>query len=195
MGRGGTRFQNPAVRANPRPVPNADALLILSLAAMPRLFPYRRLRRASLLPGHERRLYLADLTGVGTRKALGYLPLAALKKYGVRVGTLTAWAERHGYGWAQLREGRDCHIGSGALCIWDRTLLGPLLARNEALLATPWVPIPKEPDAFVRHIMNRTYNPHMGLPGAGFTQACLCSVYHLIGEAFGDYRYVVRPRG
>lgn len=123
---------------------------------------------------------LSDLRGVGAGKPLGYLPRQRIEAcQGVSTEELVAEAQARGLAWRQFEE-EQCHIGSGALYIWDRQALAALLSANITILAASgWS---KDPDIFVEAVATIPV-PEPANP----------ALYELIGTAFADARFVT-PR-
>ncbi len=80
------------------------------------------------------------LLGVGTKKALGYLPLSSIDHYGGATAQtdLLHWAfDNH----LEARIYCGGHTGSGALYMWSTQMLGNLLYKYRKILLAADIPI------------------------------------------------------
>lgn len=118
-----------------------------------------------------------DLLYVGTKKPMGYLPLSSIEFYGGQdaLTDLIHWVFDNKYDCRCCSE-QACHIGSGALFIWDELMLGEVLDTFKDILLKN--DVPTEPEAFVKYVIKYTVLSEANLP-----------VYIIIGLAFGDKRF------
>jgi hypothetical protein len=118
-----------------------------------------------------------DLLYVGTRKALGWLPLSTIKMYGGEnaIKELIDWANENHYDYKCTSEVRS-NVASGALFIWDEVMLGEILYKYKDILTKANIPI--IPEDYVEYTMNTTIRSEVNL-----------SAYIVIGFTFNDKRF------
>ena len=118
-----------------------------------------------------------DLLYVGTRKALGWLPLSTIKMYGgeYAVKELIDWANENHYNYKCVGEVRSC-VASGALFIWDEIMLGEILYKYKNILTKANIPI--IPEDYVNYTMSNVIRSEVDLP-----------TYIVIGFTFNDKRF------
>ena len=118
-----------------------------------------------------------DILYVGTRKALGWLPLSRIKMYGgeYAVKELIDWANKNHYDYKCVSEIRS-QIASGALFIWDEVMLEEILYKYRDILTEASIPI--IPEDYVNYIMEKTIFSHVNLPA-----------YIVVGFTFNDKRF------
>lgn len=118
----------------------------------------------------------SDLLDVGTKKALGYLPLSSIRKYGGETAEqdLINWAEEQGLKHKKILGGTT-YIG--ALYIWDEDMLTKILKRYEDILNDAGVPTDttEEYVDFIEHYL--VHEPE-------YPEA-----YKVIGKTFNDKRF------
>jgi len=119
----------------------------------------------------------SDLLYVGTKKALGWLPLSTIKMYGgeYAIKELIDWAIENKYQYKCASEIRS-NVASGALFIWDEVMLGEILYKYKNILTKANIPI--IPEDYVEYTMNNTIFSQLNLPA-----------YIVIGFTFNDKRF------
>ena len=119
-----------------------------------------------------------DLTDVGTKKAMGYLPLSTIVEYG---GDILAIINRVKTSHCNyiIADEDECHVASGALYVWDDRMLTEILKKYETILLRANIPI--TPYEYANYIMRKTvlydYFP---------------LAYIVIGLTFNDSRFTGR---
>lgn len=106
----------------------------------------------------EREHYLRDLSGVGSSKPIGYLPLYTIRDFAhLSPEIVAARATANGLTAVEFSPKRCC-IKSGALYVYDpQTLAQLLLAQADVLKANDF---PLDPDRFVAHIAKTWFPQH-----------------------------------
>ncbi len=68
--------------------------------------------------------HMKDLSNVGKKKLVGYLPIQTIEQYGGAdaMKNIKGWAKANHLSYRKFSE-RNCHIGSGAVYLWDTTKL------------------------------------------------------------------------
>jgi hypothetical protein len=117
-----------------------------------------------------------DLTDVGTKKAMGYLPLNTIVEYGGDIKKLIEWATSFHYNYVVLNE-NECDVRSGALYIWDDKMLTRILEKYETILLKANILITPSYE-YVNYIIRRTVS-YDNFPLA----------YIVIGLTFNDSRF------
>ena len=98
----------------------------------------------------EREIYLRDLSRVGPRKPVGYLPLYTIQDFAhLSQEIVAALATARGLSAAEFSP-RECCIKSGALYVYDPRALARLLRAHADVLEANGFPL--DPDRFVAHI-------------------------------------------
>lgn len=118
--------------------------------------------------------YSSDLLDVGKKKAVGYLPLSTIQKYGGKntVNDLIQWANDNKLKSQQLKG----QTSSGALYIWDEKKLKNILDKYSKILKS--ANIPTTPSEYIKYIEHNTvYDTEY--PDA----------YKVIGLTFNDKRW------
>jgi hypothetical protein len=106
----------------------------------------------------DRRWLLCELTLVGPRKPLGYLPLYTLKHL-LLCDPQHVASEAHGLGLTAIELGSDrCCINSGALYVYHREALAELVQARGGVLAANGLPV--DPDHFVALIASVEFEHH-----------------------------------
>jgi hypothetical protein len=119
---------------------------------------------------------MADLYDVGTKKALGYLPVQSITKHGHdTVENVIRWAATSGRKYRLFTQA-ECHVESGALYVWDHIMLLFMINENKGILNSAG--IPTEPANYVDRIARQLY-PQQEYP----------EVYRFIGRTFNDERF------
>jgi len=117
-----------------------------------------------------------DLLDVGSKKALGYLPINTILKYGGKntERDLINWAEEQGLRHKKILGGTT-YIG--ALYIWDEQMLMGILKKYKDVLKKAGVPTDDTEDYvdFIEHIL--VHEPE-------YPEA-----YKVIGKTFNDKRF------
>jgi len=117
-----------------------------------------------------------DLLDVGTKKALGYLPLGTIQKYGDKKAErdLIEWAKEQGLKYKKILGGSTA---IGALYIWDEQMLMGILKKYKDVLKKAGVPTDDTEDYvdFIEHIL--VHEPE-------YPEA-----YKVIGKTFNDKRF------
>ena len=118
-----------------------------------------------------------DMLYVGTKKALGYLPLSTIKMCGgeYALKELIDWANENHYDYKCVGEVR-AQIASGALFIWDEVMLGEILYKYKNILIKAEIPI--IPEDYVEYTMSNVIRSEVNLPA-----------YIVIGLTFNDSRF------
>ena len=118
-----------------------------------------------------------DLLYVGTKKALGWLPLSTIKMYGgeYALKELIDWANENHYDYKCVGETRS-QVASGALFVWDEVMLGEILYKYKDILTKANIPI--IPEDYVNYTMSNVIRSEVNLPA-----------YIFIGLTFGDSRF------
>jgi hypothetical protein len=126
---------------------------------------------------HLTNAIFSDLLYVGTRKAMGYLPLSTIKICGgeYALKELIDWANENHYDYKCVGEVRS-QVASGALFVWDEVMLGEILYKYKDILIKANVPI--IPEDYVNYTMSNVIHSEVNLP-----------VYIVIGLTFGDSRF------
>lgn len=119
----------------------------------------------------------SDLLYVGTKKALGWLPLSTIKMYGgeYAIKELIDWAIENKYQYKCADEVCS-QVASGALFIWDKVMLGEILYKYKNILTKANIPI--IPEDYVYYTMNHIIFSQLNLPA-----------YIIIGFTFNDKRF------
>lgn len=113
---------------------------------------------------------LSDLTGVGTNKPMGYLPLFTLERY-YQVDTDRLIGILNSVGIETSIEYGASHGGDACLYAYDRKALGQVIAANQPVIEAYGWSI--EPTQFVSAVANEQVHIREEL-------------YRVIAEAFGD---------
>lgn len=118
-----------------------------------------------------------DLLDVGTKKAMGYLPLSTMEQYGDSdsVDEIASWAEENHLSY-NIYTQSECSVGSGALFVWDEKMLQEIINKYKDVLIKTNISI--TPKGFVQHIIHKTV----------FSEV-FPEVYVIIGYAFNDKRF------
>ena len=118
----------------------------------------------------------SSLLDVGTKKALGYLPISTIIEYGERNAfqVLNQWAKDNGYESQYFKAGTT---SSGALYIWDTDMLQEILNQYKNVLTDAGVPIIA--NQYVEYIEHNTVFDNR------FPEA-----YKVIGITFNDKRFI-----
>jgi hypothetical protein len=118
--------------------------------------------------------FMADLYDVGTKKAVGYLPIVNIEKVGYdTVENVMWWAENNNKECKAIFSG---HTYSGALYVYDYNMLNILLKKYSDILEDAGVPT--EPHSYIEHI------EHITVYSSEFPDA-----YKVIGLSFNDRRF------
>jgi hypothetical protein len=119
----------------------------------------------------KRKALLSNLTGVGSTKPVGYLPLHTIKNF-VKLSPETIAADATARGLMAAPFGPDtCCIKSGALYVYDREALARLLQLQADAVSVAG--LPHDPDRFVAHIAAVWYAEDH-------------PAYRIIAKAFGE---------
>ena len=133
----------------------------------------------------------SDIYEVGTKKALGYLPIDTIKTYGDTPENIREWADSKGYEFRQYTQ-EECHIGwTGAVYVYDPAMLSEILEFHSEVLASPVIPIPTTPDEYVKHIIAHNYNPEYSDKNP-YGVPCHVDVYRVIGLTYNDPRWRIK---
>lgn len=120
---------------------------------------------------------LDDLYLVGKSKSLGYLPLHTLENLcGVSVEEIKTFANQNNLKYLILKNG-ECDIHSGAVYVFDDSMLSNILMENRAVLKNAGVPTENAID-YILFISNNTISSYK-YPDA----------YAAIGKTFNDQRF------
>ena len=117
-----------------------------------------------------------NLLDVGTRKAVGYLPLSTIKEYGgehIHVEFIY-WADEKGLDFSTIKTG---HTGSGAFYVWDEKMLQEILTKHKKVLKK--AKIPTTTQKYIHFIEHNTVFDNK------FPEA-----YKVIGLTFADKRFL-----
>ncbi|MGO7117545.1 hypothetical protein [Rhizobium leguminosarum] len=125
--------------------------------------------RKIILDEETQNALLRDLSGVGSSKIVGYLPIYTIRQFlGTTPKALAAAAVTRGLATAHFTT-RTTGIKSGALYVYDRNALERLL--NKEADAVQAAGLPLDADAFVAHIASVFYeaeHPAQRLIAAAF---------------------------
>ena len=117
----------------------------------------------------------SSLLDVGIKKAVGYLPLETILKYGGKQAKddFIKWASENNLKYHTFKKG---YISIGALYIWDENMLKDILNEYKDVLLDAGVPI--TPDEYIKYIhYNVVYDHKYPL------------AYIAIGKTFNDKRF------
>jgi hypothetical protein len=119
--------------------------------------------------------YFKDLLEVGTRKALGYLPLNTINEYGGCMATidLIEWAFDNEF---EAKVYMTGNVFSGALYVWNVEMLEKLLLKYKDILVNANVPV--DPDQYVYYIQHNTIDFNL------YPEA-----FMVVGLTFNDRRF------
>ena len=119
--------------------------------------------------------YFDNLLDVGTKKAVGYLPLRTIQNYDNEnsIHDLIDWAFSNGNDAKIFKTG---NVASGALYVWNDKMLSEILNKYKDVLTQARVPI--TPDEYIYHIQ------HYLVPEQKYPEA-----YKVVGKTFNDERF------
>lgn len=103
---------------------------------------------------------LNDLLRVGSKKAIGYLPIETIKKNGFSYLDIMISLNEKGIETRYFSE-EKCKIKSGALFAFDIDALAKILKENQKILLQANWPI--EVDIFINHLIGHTAKPETDL--------------------------------
>ncbi len=115
----------------------------------------------------------SSLLDVGTKKAVGYLPLETIYKHGGDIGELTRWAYDKALRVEMFALGTTA---SGALYMWDQKMLSELLHKHREVLIDAGIPL--DTYEYCKDIEHNTYYSEK------YPEA-----YRIIGLTFNDERF------
>lgn len=121
----------------------------------------------------------ADLWEVGKTKGLGYLPLGTLKKCGLSVDEVLAFAKENSLKYILFdRYAKGvCDVVSGAFYLYDEGMLQEILHANKDVLRKAGVPF-EHAEGYIRHISGNLVN-----------QQEYPEAYIVVAKTFNDARY------
>ena len=120
--------------------------------------------------------FMSDLYNVGKTKAVGYLPIPNINKYGNdTVENVIEWCKLNNLKYKIFTE-KEGSTWGGALYVYDYNMLEKILEKHYNILQSANVPL--NPDKYVDYIETNIVNNDL------FPQA-----YKIIGLTFNDKRF------